>query len=302
MVEEILVSLWLMISKYVNSMEWIGNSYNPSATPKGGYFFSLWGFLVLMGIVLTVIMIPALVLLSDDKMAMYAGLLLQGFVLFALPAWLVETYYRRSHMEEVWRLRTQDVVPRNIAPMLLLLISTLAGVAALTSAMEVLPVPALFEELERATTEQYEQIMTEREPMKRILIWLGTVVAAPFGEELFFRGALMGWLLTKMKNKHVAIWIVALVFSAVHMQWTGFPGRLLIGGMLGYVAIYGGLWMAILFHFLNNLLALLLPDIDKVDGIWWVILIALPAIVLVLRYMKSVAAQNKATTENKDIV
>lgn len=283
-------------------MAWIGKSYNPCATPKGGYFVSLWGFMVLIGIVEFVIMTPALSLFLETKQVAYANMLFQGFFIFALSALLVETYYRRSHSEIVWRLSTRDYVPRNTLPMLLLFVVTLVSSGILSWAMELLPVPALFQTMERITTEQYEQMIAEREPISRALIWLGTVVAAPFGEELFFRGGLLGWLLTRVKDKHAAIWLVALIFSAVHMQWTGFPARLLIGGILGYVAIYGGLWMAILFHLLNNLLALALPEVEDWSGTWWLVIVALPAMILLTNYMKTVATQKWATTDKEDLI
>lgn len=283
-------------------MNCIGKSYNPNATPKGGYFFSLWGFMLLMAMVLALIILPVLMLRMDVARATYIGLLVQGFILFALPAWLVETYYRRSHLEEVWRLDTRDFVPKNLIPMFLLSVCTIISGSILVTQVEKLPVPAIFQELEQLTTEQYEMLVLEKDPLNRIFIWLGTVVAAPFGEELFFRGALLGWMLTKVKNEHAAIWIVALIFSAVHMQWSGLPTRLLIGGMLGYVAIYGGLWMAMLFHLLNNLLALGFPEQEASQGSWLWILITLPAMILLLKQMKRVATQNGLTTENNKIV
>lgn len=280
-------------------MEWIGKGYNLSATPKGGYFFSLWGFMVLMLIALSVIVEPALSLFLSAKQAGYANMVAQGFIVFAIPAWLVETYYRRSHLEVVWRLNREDYVSKNTLPMLLLFVLTLGAASIMSWAMNLLPVPALFQELEELTSKIYDEMMAEREPVSRLLIWLGTVVAAPFGEELFFRGALMGWILTKIKNKHVAIWIVALIFSMVHMQWSGFPARLLIGGILGYVALYGGLWMAILFHLLNNLLALVLPEFDDWGSGWWMILAAIPVMMLLINYMKTVATRKWATIGNE---
>lgn len=283
-------------------MNWIGKSYNPNATPMGGYFFSLWGFMLLMGMVLSLIILPLLMLCLDVARATYISLVAQGFILFALPAWLVETYYRRSHLEEVWRLDTSDFVPKNLIPMFLLLVCTIISGFILSTLVEKLPVPAIFQELEQLTTEQYEMLMSEKDPLNRIFIWLGTVVAAPFGEELFFRGALLGWMLTKVKNKHAAIWIVALIFSAVHMQWSGLPTRLLIGGMLGYVAIYGGLWMAMLFHLLNNLIALGFPDLDTFQGSWLLILVTLPPTILLIKQMKRVASQQWLTADNNEIV
>lgn len=76
---------------------------------------------------------------------------------------------------------------------------------------------------------------------------------AAVGEELLFRGAMQNILVEWMKNKHVAVWVTALLFSALHMQFYGFVPRMLLGVVLGYLYIWSGsLWLPILFHFLNN--------------------------------------------------
>ncbi len=76
-------------------------------------------------------------------------------------------------------------------------------------------------------------------------------------EELFFRGALQG-LLSRLARPALAIWITAFVFSAIHGQIYGFVPRLLLGGLLGYLAFYGqSLTPAIWAHFLNNAYATL---------------------------------------------
>lgn len=81
---------------------------------------------------------------------------------------------------------------------------------------------------------------------------------AAVGEELLFRGALQNVLVEWIKNKHVAVWITAILFSALHAQFYGFFPRMLLGVVLGYLYIWSGsLWLSILFHFLNNGLAVL---------------------------------------------
>lgn len=79
---------------------------------------------------------------------------------------------------------------------------------------------------------------------------------AGFSEELFFRGAFQRLLITGNVTPHIAIWTVALVFSAIHFQFFGFVPRLLLGAMFGYTAWWcGSLWPAVWAHVLNNLLA-----------------------------------------------
>ncbi len=78
-------------------------------------------------------------------------------------------------------------------------------------------------------------------------------VLAGFSEELFFRGAFTRLLTTANVNRHLAIWTVAFIFSAMHMQFFGFFPRLLLGAFFGYMLCWSGsLWLPILLHALNN--------------------------------------------------
>lgn len=79
-------------------------------------------------------------------------------------------------------------------------------------------------------------------------------VLAGLSEELFFRGALQKILLSKPLNIHVAIWITAFIFSAIHMQFYGFIPRLLLGAFFGYLVVWSGsLWLPIVAHAFNNI-------------------------------------------------
>ncbi|MBO5345270.1 MAG: CPBP family intramembrane metalloprotease [Paludibacteraceae bacterium] len=74
-------------------------------------------------------------------------------------------------------------------------------------------------------------------------------------EEMLFRGWLQRVLVARV-NYHVAIWVVAFIFSAIHFQFYGFVPRMLIGAALGYLYCYtGSLWAPIIAHFTNNAMA-----------------------------------------------
>ncbi|MBJ2167973.1 MAG: CPBP family intramembrane metalloprotease [Muribaculaceae bacterium] len=78
-------------------------------------------------------------------------------------------------------------------------------------------------------------------------------IAAGVSEELFFRGALQRLLSTGGVNVHAAIWISAIVFSAVHMQFFGFIPRTLLGAYFGYLLVWGrSIWLPAAAHALNN--------------------------------------------------
>jgi uncharacterized protein len=87
---------------------------------------------------------------------------------------------------------------------------------------------------------------------------------AGFGEELLFRGLIQrivsdginphrsgngypAWVM------HVSIWAVAILFSAVHLQFYGFFARLLLGAWFGYLLWWSGsIWVPVWAHLTNN--------------------------------------------------
>jgi uncharacterized protein len=85
---------------------------------------------------------------------------------------------------------------------------------------------------------------------------VGLIVIAVFagvGEELVFRGLLQPALHRLTKNIHVAIWISAILFSALHMQFFGFVPRVLLGALFGYLYYWSGnLAVPMFAHFVNN--------------------------------------------------
>jgi uncharacterized protein len=83
-------------------------------------------------------------------------------------------------------------------------------------------------------------------------IFLIAVIPA-IGEELMFRGVLMRIFRQWFRSPHWAVWITAIIFSAIHMQFFGFLPRMLLGVLFGYLVVFSGsLWPAIVAHFVNN--------------------------------------------------
>ena len=73
------------------------------------------------------------------------------------------------------------------------------------------------------------------------------------GEELIFRGLVQNQLEKQTGRTHLAVWITAVVFSAIHFQFAGFFARMLLGGVLGYTLVWTrSLWAPIALHFVFN--------------------------------------------------
>ncbi|TYR37284.1 CPBP family intramembrane metalloprotease [Sphingobacterium phlebotomi] len=94
----------------------------------------------------------------------------------------------------------------------------------------------------------------------RLLLNIVVMAILPgIGEELFFRGALQQIGTRIFKNEYVAVWIVALVFSAIHVQFYGFFPRLLLGVFFGYLVVWTrNIWTAVVAHFVNNSMVVIL--------------------------------------------
>lgn len=89
-------------------------------------------------------------------------------------------------------------------------------------------------------------------------------ILAAVGEELLFRGSLQPLLVRMVGNAHIAIWVTAFIFSAIHLQFYGFFARFFLGALLGYFYYYSNnLWIPILAHFFNNSMAVTYVYITK---------------------------------------
>ncbi|PWJ39134.1 CPBP family intramembrane glutamic endopeptidase [Sediminitomix flava] len=78
-------------------------------------------------------------------------------------------------------------------------------------------------------------------------------VLAGVGEEIVFRGLLQPLFYRITKNMHVAIWLTAFIFSAIHFQFYGFFPRMLLGAVFGYFYWWSkDIRYPILAHIFNN--------------------------------------------------
>lgn len=118
-----------------------------------------------------------------------------------------------------------------------------------------------FEQWSRKMEEQAEEVTRGLLNTTAILPTLINIILigglTGIGEEFFFRGAFQRMLIRCKVNPHVAIWIAATVFSALHFQFFGFIPRLLLGAFFGYLYWWSGnIWINALAHALNNSLVI----------------------------------------------
>lgn len=93
-------------------------------------------------------------------------------------------------------------------------------------------------------------------------------VLPAIGEELIFRGIIQRSINENSKNYHWGVWISAILFSALHMQFYGFIPRLFLGAFFGYLFVWARtLWAPIFAHLLNNGAAVILTYIYGTETI-----------------------------------
>jgi len=98
-----------------------------------------------------------------------------------------------------------------------------------------------------------EALIKAENPSQFMANLLVMAVLPALGEEFLFRGFLMRYFSSFIKNIHVNILIVSILFSALHMQFYGFLPRMALGIILGYLYYWtGSIWVPVLVHFINN--------------------------------------------------
>ena len=116
-----------------------------------------------------------------------------------------------------------------------------------------IPLPDFFIAMEDSTNDLIEGIVGVNSIPELILVLVLVALTPAIGEELMFRGLLQRILAYNGLNKHLAVIVSALVFSAIHMQFQGFLTRFALGLILGYLFVFSGsLWISIIAHFLFN--------------------------------------------------
>ncbi|MDN3668849.1 CPBP family intramembrane metalloprotease [Echinicola jeungdonensis] len=141
-----------------------------------------------------------------------------------------------------------------------------------------------FEEFARAKEDQLMELtryLTDFSGMGEFLMGLLVIgILAGIGEEYLFRGILQPKLHHYTGNAHAGIWISAIIFSAIHLQFYGFFPRLFLGALFGYLYLYSGsLVYPMLAHILNNSLTVIMIyanklgmvefDIENTDNFSW---------------------------------
>jgi membrane protease YdiL (CAAX protease family) len=116
-----------------------------------------------------------------------------------------------------------------------------------------LPLPEWMRSLEESAAEVMKDILVMDSIGGFLLTLLLVAVFPAIGEELIFRGILQNQIAEWTRRPILAVWLAAIIFSAIHMQFEGFLPRMVLGAVLGFLYLWtNNLWAPILGHAVNN--------------------------------------------------
>ena len=237
-------------------------TYNAQHTPPLGYALSVFLLFLILQFFSTIIVGGLLQFTSYPRaLEMALGQALIATCTYIIPPLLNEIYYRHRRGTFIFRdtpVGDSTMILYSVILFVLSYVVTMysADINALIGYPEWLGgFGKTLQDFEDGLNASLRIMLSDKSPATVFFTLLSIVVIAPVGEELLFRGAVQGWILTRTKRVHLAVILTAILFSTVHMQWMGFIPRTVIGIVLGYVAVYGSLRLSIFLHALNNLLA-----------------------------------------------
>ncbi len=229
-----------------------------------------------------------------------AGGALFGFILTPL---LHQQFIDRTSLPQLLSTRTTEVLPLALVLVLVLAFMPVnAMIMEWNISVDFGPLSPAFQEWAFAKEEELRELteyLTRFESFGGLMVGLIVIAVLPaVGEELVFRGIVQRRCYTLVSNPHVAIWLSAFIFSAIHLQFFGFFPRLLLGALFGYIYYWSGnLWYAIFAHFVNNGFTLVMlylyqqgsvdMDIESTESVPWALaLLALAACAALLLVFK----------------
>ena len=210
-------------------------------------------FMMGMGLIIASIIF----LLINDR-HLLAMLTLQDILVFILPAVLAMAlfYQRPFHVMGLDKAPTWKWLVIIIA----FYIISIPGMNWLVHINEAMTLPSWMSGIEqwmRASEDEAAATGKELLDMHTVTELLACIFVIGFmaglSEEMLFRGCMQRTMQLSRLKTHAAVWITAIVFSAIHMQFYGFVPRFVLGLWLGYLFVWSGsLWVPIIAHTLNN--------------------------------------------------
>lgn len=225
--------------------------------------------LLLLCMMLLGVIITSLLLLLVPDSNLFAMLTLQDVLAFILPAIVTMAVLYRRPLHAMCLDKAPSLSA--IAIVIVFYIISLPAMNWLVELNKAMSLPswmAGIEQAMRASEDSAAEITREILDINSVWQFIVCVfvvgVMAGLSEEMLFRGAMLRTMQDSRLGKHAVVWITAILFSALHLQFYGFVPRMLLGVWLGYLLVWtGSLWVPIIAHTLNNSTVVLMSYLSQ---------------------------------------
>ena len=130
---------------------------------------------------------------------------------------------------------------------------TLSFTGALAAMNAAVDLPEWASSIEGDIAGVLETLITSSSWPTFVLVFFIIGVLPALGEEIIFRGLIQPAVINSTGSSHFGVWVTAIMFGVVHMQFAGLLPRVFLGAVLGFLAYYSQrLWIPIVAHFLFN--------------------------------------------------
>ncbi|MGY6521671.1 MAG: CPBP family intramembrane glutamic endopeptidase [Mongoliitalea sp.] len=171
-----------------------------------------------------------------------------------------------------WKQHVATTEFKSVVLMILILIAGIIFNSVLIDWNADFVFPESLSQIEQFLREKEDQLMvltkflTDFDSITEVLAGILVIgILAGLGEEVFFRGVLQPKLSGYFNNVHAGVWVSAIIFSAIHIQFYGFLPRVFLGAIFGYLYVYSGsLVYPILAHILNNTFTVIMLYLNKI--------------------------------------
>lgn len=193
---------------------------------------------------------------KNNTVYSYLSVIASSFGTFLLPAWILQ---KMEPYNTFFPMRKQGQF-LFMALAILLLVAFMPAMEFVGEMNLKMSLPESMKSIEAWMRVQEDSMAELTKNMVMVDSWgllfvnlFAVAVMPALAEEYYFRGALMNIVQRVAKNPHITIWVTAIIFSAIHIQFFGFFPRMLLGAFFGYMLLWtNNIWIPIVGHFVNN--------------------------------------------------
>ena len=185
---------------------------------------------------------------------------------FILPALLAMRLYKRHEGDVFFNFSPKFNLNAALIGVFILMCSY-PLVQFSSEVNKMIPLPDVLRNMEDQTA-KLVSLMLNNDSILVLLVNVFLIALIPaIGEELIFRGFLQTIIKKLIFHKHVTVWLTAIIFSAIHIQFEGFFPRMILGLVLGYLMMWSGnIIYPMIAHFTNNAVQVILQYTVRNDA------------------------------------